>query len=901
MKKYKFSVIIAVYNVQDYIDEAMKSIINQTIGFENIQVIIVDDCSVDDSVTVCKKYQQLYPDNVMFIQKEQNTGAADTRNTAINFIQGELTTVIDPDDYIDLDMFEKIYTYYNEVRDEVDVVAVPLQFFEASRGYHICSKYNFHTTRIIDIDKEWYSIQVSVCGTFVDSEIFKKYKYPTDLIVDSEDCFLITQIILEKKKYAVLSNQCVYHYRKRNIKNSLTQTNGNKKEWYIDKINNFHFKLMKLSRQKYGTILKYIQFLCFYTLQWNIKYNYGKSKILSAEETDLYLNLIHEVLLNIDDDIIVNQRGDKKLALSIHIINFLIKIKYNSDISKYFYRETNVYKTIGNSYVYSLREHGINITIIELKNQHLHMAGYSTNPFEGAGLTLKLYFNNEETDFVQFPSKTFQPKYFGIEASKCIEFVCDIPLSESGLEVNQIYFTFENEWVKYRAPMILAKYPYSKLFPKNKYSYYIKDKLEVYIKGRNIWTRKVNTSIHFRKEVKLLLSLIFGPKLARKKRSNFKSAILRMLYWMTYPIYHGAWIFMDRADKGGDNAEFLFRYSIKQQDNKKKYFIINKDTETYKKLKKEHLPAVRRLSLKHRLLFLHAEKLISSQTGIIFMNGLSGLEVFFRDLISFDYIHIQHGIAWQNMEHLLNANIENIKLMTSCAHTEYTNLSQKMYGYVNNQLKMSGMARFDGFEHRDREEKKILICPTWRKELVGPLTLDGKREYSEKFKESLFFKIYNDLLSDKEFINEVEVNGYKILFLLHPNLQSQREDFNLDERIEFPDRDKIDYDHSLKEAQIMVTDYSGIQFDFAYMKKPIIYFHHKDLPNHLENSEFFDYTKNGFGEICEDLESLKNEIFKTIQNEGKLTPKYHDRVNKFFIYDDYNNCKRIYEQIINLQ
>lgn len=900
MKKYKFSVIIAVYNVQDYIDEAMASIINQTIGFENIQVIMVDDCSADDSARVCEKYQKLYPDNVMFIPKEQNTGAADTRNAAIEFIQGELTTVIDPDDYIDLDLFEKVYKYYGEVQDEVDVVAVPLQFFEASRGYHICSKYNFHTTRVIDIEKEWYNIQVSVCGTFVKSDIFKKYRYPVDLIVDSEDCFLISQIILDKKKYAVLKDQCVYHYRKRMVKNSLTQTNGDKKEWYIDKIHHFHFKLMDLSKQKYGTVLKYIQFLCFYTLQWNIKYNYGKSKVLSKEETDLYLNLVHELLLNIDDDIIVNQRGDKKLTLSIHFINFLIKIKYGADTSKYFYRETNVYKTLGNSYIYSLREHGINITIIEIKNQCLHIAGYNTNPFEGSGLTLKLYLNNEEADFVKFSSSAFQPKYFGKGASECTEFVCDIPLNETGLEINQIYFTFENEWVKHRVPLILKKYPYSKLFPPNKYSYYIKDNIEVYIRGRNIWTRKVNASIHLRKEVKLLYRLIFGPKLARRKRSNYKSAILRILYWITYPLYHGAWIFMDRADKGGDNAEFLFRYSIEQQDHIKKYFIINKNTETYKKLKKERLPVVKRLSLKHRLLFLHAEKLISSQTGIIFMNGLSGLDVFFRDLISFDYIHIQHGIAWQNMDHLLNANIENIKLMTSCAHAEYDNLSQEMYGYVHNQLKMSGMARFDGFEHRDKESKKILFCPTWRKELVGPLALDGKREYSEKFKESLFFKIYNDLFSDKEFIDKVESYGYKILFLLHPNMQTQRGDFTLDERIEFPDKNELDYDHSLKDAQIMITDYSGIQFDFAYMKKTIIYFHHKDLPNHLENSEFFNYTENGFGEICEDLESLKNEVFKAIRNEGKLTPKYHDRVSKFFIHDDYNNCKRIYEEITKL-
>ena len=145
-------------------------------------------------------------------------------------------------------------------------------------------------------------------------------------------------------------------------------------------------------------------------------------------------------------------------------------------------------------------------------------------------------------------------------------------------------------------------------------------------------------------------------------------------------------------------------------------------------MKREHLPVVSQSSLKHRLLFLHADKFITSQMDIIHMNDMRGIEVFFRDLISFDYVHVQHGICWQNLDHLLNANLENLKLMTSCSYAEYNNMSQKRYGYVNGQLRKGGMARFDGFAQRDQEKEQIVICPTWRKELVGRLALDGKRE-----------------------------------------------------------------------------------------------------------------------------------------------------------------------------
>lgn len=74
MKKYEFSVIMAVYNVEEYIEEAMQSILDQTIGFEHIQVIMVDDCSTDNSASICERYAALYPENVVFVRNRAIRG-----------------------------------------------------------------------------------------------------------------------------------------------------------------------------------------------------------------------------------------------------------------------------------------------------------------------------------------------------------------------------------------------------------------------------------------------------------------------------------------------------------------------------------------------------------------------------------------------------------------------------------------------------------------------------------------------------------------------------------------------------------------------------------------------------------------------------------------------------------
>ena len=84
-KNFKFSVIIPIYNVEKYLEEAIKSIINQSIGFEdNIQLILVNDGSTDNSEEICMKYEKEFPDNIIYI-KQKNNGVSVARNTGMKY------------------------------------------------------------------------------------------------------------------------------------------------------------------------------------------------------------------------------------------------------------------------------------------------------------------------------------------------------------------------------------------------------------------------------------------------------------------------------------------------------------------------------------------------------------------------------------------------------------------------------------------------------------------------------------------------------------------------------------------------------------------------------------------------------------------------------------------------
>ena len=86
--KFAFSVIMSVYNVEDYLEEAILSIIKQDVGFEkNIQLILVNDGSIDNSEDICLKYQKMYPKNIVY-KKKKNGGLSSAKNVGLKYIEG---------------------------------------------------------------------------------------------------------------------------------------------------------------------------------------------------------------------------------------------------------------------------------------------------------------------------------------------------------------------------------------------------------------------------------------------------------------------------------------------------------------------------------------------------------------------------------------------------------------------------------------------------------------------------------------------------------------------------------------------------------------------------------------------------------------------------------------------
>ncbi len=109
---------------------------------------------------------------------------------------------------------------------------------------------------------------------------------------------------------------------------------------------------------------------------------------------------------------------------------------------------------------------------------------------------------------------------------------------------------------------------------------------------------------------------------------------------------------------------------------------------------------------------------------------------------------------------------------------------------------------------------------------------------------------------------------------------------------------------SLLQSDLLVTDYSPVAFDFAYLRKPVIYYQ-TDKEEffsgaHTYEKGYFDYERDGFGEIECSVEALVDRIIEYMKNGCELKEVYRERIDATFPFSDQNNCKRVYEEILKL-
>lgn len=131
-RKICVSVVVAIYNVEDYLEECLDSLVNQTM--DGLEIIAVNDGSTDSSEKILKDYAIRYPQKIKAIHKN-NGGLSDARNVGIERSEGEFIGFVDGDDWVDVSMFERLYKKATASQSDIVVCAFNRMYCESEKKY----------------------------------------------------------------------------------------------------------------------------------------------------------------------------------------------------------------------------------------------------------------------------------------------------------------------------------------------------------------------------------------------------------------------------------------------------------------------------------------------------------------------------------------------------------------------------------------------------------------------------------------------------------------------------------------------------------------------------------------------------------------------------------------------
>ena len=409
-----------------------------------------------------------------------------------------------------------------------------------------------------------------------------------------------------------------------------------------------------------------------------------------------------------------------------------------------------------------------------------------------------------------------------------------------------------------------------------------------------LWIDACGRKGHLHSEIALLKELWSKNKIGYRK-----AVYARILYYfLRYFNHKKIWLICDKADRADDNGEAFFRYLQESKPNGiKTYFLLGKDSTDYHRIEKLGR-VVPYMSWRHKLLFLMADFMISAYSHDEVNNPFLRYQTPYRDLLqNCRYIFLQHGIIKDDLSEGLNRSHKNILgFITSTSSEKQSILTTPSYMYLTKHIWLTGLPRYDYLYHN--EENEIAIMPTWRRDLMGGYDVkNSKWSLKEGFQDSKFYKFYTELLRNKRLIENAEKYGYKINFVPHPVFFPYIDMFSAPEYVKIWGTETR-YREVFARNRLLVTDFSSVAFDFAYLRKPVVYTHF-DVNHYAEG--YFDYERDGFGEVEYDLESTVDRIIEYMKNGCQLKQKYRERIDQFFAFNDQNNCQRVYDAIMELE
>ena len=873
-KNFKYTIITAFYNTGKYLRESIESVINQDIGFEdNVQYILVDDGSDDESKDIALEYQKLYPNNILVLSKE-NGGVGSARNLGLKYIEGEFVNFLDSDDKFATNALKAMDDFLS-AHSDVDVVAMPLIYFDRKTGDHHLN-YKFKKERVIDLQKDYNYPHSHISSSIIRYEALKNHDFEEGL-VNGSDLLFMNKILIDIKKYGV-TNSTHYNYRKRADGSSIMDNAKKSKRYFTEKMELCYKELINYSIKKDGNVPKFIQYLIAQELNAIVMSRYYEEVFEDSKEIEEFWKCLEDILSYIDMEIIKEHN-----YLSFFVKSFYIYIK-NNDFHFEINPERNQVILKTKDYLINrLHKHVINLDYVEIRDNRLLIGGFIRSKCKSSSINLKARLKKVSNDveyynckYVTYPNSGHRHKrLLGIAWTYFYNFEVSIPLIEEDYKLDfEVLFEEDGESAIFYPKIELT--PYCNLSEFS--NYFVKDSKIVLFRDDAIHVVKNSVLFRHRLEFDSIQNI-------RDSDEEFKDHAIHIRILCAFAFIflrnRRIWLFMDHPTFSDDNAKHLFAYSCNQKDKIDKYYIVDENAHYFDEMKKNNRHIIPWGSIRHKILYLYGEKIISSYANHNLINPFHEFNpTLFSGLTNIKTCFLQHDVSRVDFSINPRKYYYNFYLFLTNSDYERDFLTGDTYNYSDETAQALGFPRYDNLKDMS-SSKEILFMPAWRKYIKN----------GDSFKKSDYFKYLDNFLNDKELLKLIKENDYNLIFKPPNDMLPFIESLNITDEIDVCIDESNEY--LINKSSLLITDYSNVFFDFSYLKKPVIYYRGND--RYIYKQEYFDFETMGFGEVINSLDRLRDKVNEYIETDCEMEEVYKKRVQDFFKYIDQNNCKRVYD------
>lgn len=359
------------------------------------------------------------------------------------------------------------------------------------------------------------------------------------------------------------------------------------------------------------------------------------------------------------------------------------------------------------------------------------------------------------------------------------------------------------------------------------------------------------------------------------------------------PAYRHVWLVSERGREARDNASHFFAYLNREHPECNAWYVADPALPDHAKMAALGKVVPYR-SWKHYLLCAASEMKVSTH--------ILGYTPDIERYYFLDKLHVvhgrraflQHGVIVDDMKWYHYPNVRTDLFVTTLKKER--DFVETAFHYPAGIVKQLGLCRFDALLRPHETKRQLLLMPTWRTYAV-----EGKTQ--EDFVQTDYYKHWQQLLSSPELDALLERTGYTAVFYPHYEVQRFLSAFHTDSaRMTIAALGQFDVQTLLMESAAMVSDFSSVQFDFAYMKKPLLYYQFDEAQYWGVHHDvgFFDYRRDGFGPVVTTPEALLDAIRDALGRDGVMAPEYAQRVDQIFPAVDDRNCARNYQAIAEL-